>query len=1850
MGMEQVGQSHPSHMQQSPRMGPGRHGLLSQDEMSSKRVDFYSSPGLLKRQQQSVSLHQQQQQPAHQQQKRPSSRASQHDEWGSQSARSHDLFNNMPAASGASYGARQPTDTSKMVKTPKQETRKRRAPNNYNIYMREEIAKIKANQPDIVHKDAFKLATEHWAQLPAHEKPDKLRRMLTPDPFIASYARQAQAQALPPYPSDSPPERPPPLPHYPDPAQTEHRREHHLTLAALTASMVRAGLILPPPPNSAQPHTRPRPRPRPRPHTIPPQGHSACCQAPTPPPTPSDYPFTSQPITIPNPIPPEHKMLGPNFSAADAARPCKRFEFTPSERYSRRHQLNKPTAPPVSDLPAEGSHRRPALTEDSPQDPPQALQTQARSPAQNASSPPVFIPKPADPQPPGPLPGADPAADVGAEVTEAEAAADPAADSAANVAADTEAEAAQAIHGDTSAAAAATRPLDEKAHSQISPALQQPGPGFPSVDSQHNSHPSGPAEAALTFLQQLSERGCGQQQDGQDAGFQYALAGAEHPGEIQNPSAESAKVWHGDAAEGDLHDARHGSAQAAQRALSAAPQHVPGLQQAEHDGMQLQEETQRAGQDDQTQIQHDAQQAGNANTQAQSDAQPAGCRPMQSHDEAQQTEHDQLQIHDKPEQFTAAHTAPRSSSSIPPEAAGNQLGHAFAQLAPKASSSLPEIVKLGHSGESGPPEDKCASPILLISGEAPALTASGQLGSQQLQATSNSPHQQQDLNNARAPPAEPDPPHSPLPFPKVTDLPDLLEGEDMEEDLVSQLQDVPPTELSTRSAKRVAGSSSGARPTDLMSCRRSLGMTGSPKQKSLGHPIGGLHYISDQDAMGSHPDRRMHATWTSPTAGPANVTSQVGYMPHGEGEAPALILPRPQAMGSGLPQSDAAMNPAAAAAGMDVLQGGDDPSPTRPHPTPFPPAQLSQLSPTSGMLRSLNKRPTPRPWLPDKWAAENPKRAKGATQDRSKKVRGGDQHRPTEGFHRMFDSDPEEFEDPSGILPRSLGQGAAGNLDGEQGGEANLECTKGSGLLLGPIGGLHHKLREIVGGGNASPKGLNASSEPGRGGISLLEKPRHKQAPMKAAAAEHPLKDTGWVPHKTMRSVIRQPESSANPSQEVSHSHRSGSEPATLMQVEDASNEWAQVRKSGGSSHGQQKTGSRAQGLQQDRLEPSGEETDRQQQQHQQQQESEAQDEIMREVAPTQQHLLPTEGGPSTAAHRLVSEASALQPAASGPAGWLQAKYALKRSASGSQLLLQPHDSSHLTQQESRLQRTVSNLLQKRGSGDHQRGALLQQQHAEPRASVDSMSTPDDPISRQALEPSQVDACGQASSHALQPPQMEIASMQLAPQSTTAEQTSTGWVNRRMGGNPAHVQLVRDLRDIIDELIEDLPLEKRHQYQDRVHASLQQARHRQQSLTAVQTPTTTTHSVPITHSAPTTPVHLPIPHQIWSQPTPSSLGHAAHVSHAKHGFDVHCPQQMAVTLMLSPPTHQPIPAHGSSDASLARSSSRDMAAKTAQDPAPPTSTPWIGSQSVAVESRRSPHPTPEAGPQKAGRSVVTQPSSTHPCSQASAFSIATHSTSQPLPASLEAAAGVSAPTNLLLQQSHPPTPLATSSPDVAGIITVAVHPEAAARPPVAHHPSMVTSTHPISSLRLLIAALPQLCQLDDTDETGADGTASMKDCPGMLLPDSFHGQFSVRDGTVAVQPGISNHQIAHTSLGSDTQTGMRPAGTHPTPEPAIVMPLHLSEPAGTPTPPPQTALVPPQVSTEPPDAELTTQARECEGSPSQTGSLADFSLMKSSNDAEVPLDTASRDLDLAEAAAEEAPPDISMGDAQCSHS
>ncbi|KAI8905733.1 hypothetical protein PhCBS80983_g02622 [Powellomyces hirtus] len=48
----------------------------------------------------------------------------------------------------------------------------KRGASPYNQFMKTELVKVKADNPDIAHKDAFRLAASHWKHAP--ENPNKV--------------------------------------------------------------------------------------------------------------------------------------------------------------------------------------------------------------------------------------------------------------------------------------------------------------------------------------------------------------------------------------------------------------------------------------------------------------------------------------------------------------------------------------------------------------------------------------------------------------------------------------------------------------------------------------------------------------------------------------------------------------------------------------------------------------------------------------------------------------------------------------------------------------------------------------------------------------------------------------------------------------------------------------------------------------------------------------------------------------------------------------------------------------------------------------------------------------------------------------------------------------------------------------------------------------------------------------------------------------------------------------------------------------------------------------------------------------------------------------------------------------------------------------------------------------------------------------------------------------------------------------------------------------------------------------------------------------------------------------------
>lgn len=163
-------------------------------------------------------------------------------------------------------------------------------------------------------------------------------------------------------------------------AEGRATKEGPIMLSALTATMVRAGLIRPSP-DESQPRVRsrsrsqstamhlpgeslagPQPSATPPPHcngpsrpqrinsqadalSVPFEDSLAGHRASTTPPTQSDYPLKPQPSMMHTPTPSHHGMTGDQPSAVPSEHPSTPFDFTPSTRHRRPRPLN-----PVSSL------------------------------------------------------------------------------------------------------------------------------------------------------------------------------------------------------------------------------------------------------------------------------------------------------------------------------------------------------------------------------------------------------------------------------------------------------------------------------------------------------------------------------------------------------------------------------------------------------------------------------------------------------------------------------------------------------------------------------------------------------------------------------------------------------------------------------------------------------------------------------------------------------------------------------------------------------------------------------------------------------------------------------------------------------------------------------------------------------------------------------------------------------------------------------------------------------------------------------------------------------------------------------------------------------------------------------------------------------------------------------------------------------------------------------------------------------------------------------------------------------------------------------------------------------------
>uniref|UniRef100_A0A2P2K9J7 Uncharacterized protein MANES_04G064600 n=1 Tax=Rhizophora mucronata TaxID=61149 RepID=A0A2P2K9J7_RHIMU len=62
---------------------------------------------------------------------------------------------------------------------------KRRVPSAYNRFIKEEIQRIKANNPDISHREAFSAAAKNWAHFPHIHYGLKGKRAKLDQPFVA---------------------------------------------------------------------------------------------------------------------------------------------------------------------------------------------------------------------------------------------------------------------------------------------------------------------------------------------------------------------------------------------------------------------------------------------------------------------------------------------------------------------------------------------------------------------------------------------------------------------------------------------------------------------------------------------------------------------------------------------------------------------------------------------------------------------------------------------------------------------------------------------------------------------------------------------------------------------------------------------------------------------------------------------------------------------------------------------------------------------------------------------------------------------------------------------------------------------------------------------------------------------------------------------------------------------------------------------------------------------------------------------------------------------------------------------------------------------------------------------------------------------------------------------------------------------------------------------------------------------------------------------------------------------------------------------------------------------------------
>ncbi|KAG9304256.1 hypothetical protein G9A89_019818 [Geosiphon pyriformis] len=64
-------------------------------------------------------------------------------------------------------------EKSAKTSTVKKETTSTRKPSSYNLFMKSELPKVKAENPNLDHKEAFKLVASRWKDSPENPKNPK---------------------------------------------------------------------------------------------------------------------------------------------------------------------------------------------------------------------------------------------------------------------------------------------------------------------------------------------------------------------------------------------------------------------------------------------------------------------------------------------------------------------------------------------------------------------------------------------------------------------------------------------------------------------------------------------------------------------------------------------------------------------------------------------------------------------------------------------------------------------------------------------------------------------------------------------------------------------------------------------------------------------------------------------------------------------------------------------------------------------------------------------------------------------------------------------------------------------------------------------------------------------------------------------------------------------------------------------------------------------------------------------------------------------------------------------------------------------------------------------------------------------------------------------------------------------------------------------------------------------------------------------------------------------------------------------------------------------------------------------